>query len=214
MSPLFISFEGVDGAGKTTQIAKFCDYLTDQKVNFIQTREPGGTEVGKAIRKLLLEGDGEKLDALSELLLFSADRHEHIRTKISPALSNNQWVITDRFADSTRVFQSAARGLELDTVTTITDLAVGKIWPDLTFILDMPYEAALARKGVQAAEGLTETRFENEGAAFHKKIRQGFLDLAAERPKRCKIIDADATPEEVHTRIVDALNSYLNTAAA
>ncbi len=213
MKPLFISFEGVDGAGKTTQIANFCAHLKSEKIDFIQTREPGGTEVGKAIRKLLLEGDGEKLDALSELLLFSADRHEHIRTKIAPALASNQWVVTDRFADSTRVFQSAARGLELKTVNTITDLAVGKVWPDVTFILDMPYETALARKGVQAEEGLTETRFENEGAAFHKKIRQGFLDLAAERPSRCKIIDADGTPNEVSGRIVAALNAYVASLA-
>lgn len=206
--PLFISFEGVDGAGKTTQIKKFCDYLTAQNINFIQTREPGGTPFGQALRKILLEGDGDKMDALTELLLFSADRHEHIRTKIAPALAGGTWVVTDRFADSTRVFQSAARGLPIETVNNVTHLAVGDVWPELTFILDMPYEAALARKGVQAEEGLTETRFENEGAAFHQKIRQGFLDLAAQSPNRCKIIDANATPDEVHARIIQTLTDF------
>ncbi|MDD9911801.1 MAG: dTMP kinase [Alphaproteobacteria bacterium] len=212
--PLFISVEGVDGSGKTTQLNLFCEWLMAENVDFIRTREPGGTEVGTAIRKLLLEGDGDKFDGLSELFLFSADRHEHLRQLILPALSNGQWVITDRFADSTTVFQSVARGLPREVVQQVSQLAVGQHWPDVTFILDISYEEGLARKQAQAEEGLQETRMESLGAEFHQKVRQGYQQIATETPERCHLIDARGSIDEVQQRLRDALTNYLTKAAA
>ncbi|MFZ2619718.1 MAG: dTMP kinase [Alphaproteobacteria bacterium] len=208
-APLFITFEGGEGCGKTTQMALFCEWLFRRDTPFMRTREPGGTPVGKEIRKLLLEGAGDKFDALSELFLFSADRHEHMRTIIQPALARGEWVISDRFADSTTVYQSHVKGLDAAMVEQVHQWATGGVWPHLTFILDIPVAEGLARKGKQAEEGLTETRMEGMGQSFHEKVRQGYLAIAQQHPSRCRVIDASGTINDVQQRLRDALTAFL-----
>lgn len=205
---LLISLEGLDGTGKTTQLKMLSEKLAQHDIKHLTTREPGGTDFGKEIRKLLLEGEGEKCDAITELLLFSADRHEHLRQKIIPALAEGTWVLTDRFADSTTVFQSFARGLPLADVERVHNIAIGDHWPHLTLILDLPIEVGLARKNGQFAEGLQESRMENLGTEFHQKVREGFHALAQKNPQRCHLIDAQGSPEEIHAKLWQVIETY------
>ena len=207
--PLFISLEGGDGTGKTTQLKLLSSYIQILGHKTLLTREPGGCDTANQLRSMLLEGDGAKWDGISEALLFSAARNEHLRQVVRPALSEGSWVITDRFADSTTVFQGDGRGMPREQLLQLHNWVVKDTWPDLTLILDLPYEAGLARKEQQAAEGLKETRMESLGAEFHEKVRQGFLQIAEENPQRCKVIDASGTVEEIHTRIIDCLNTFL-----
>jgi dTMP kinase len=207
-SPLFISFEGGEGCGKTTQLQLFCDWLMTQQVPFVRTREPGGSPIGPDIRKILLEGSQDKMDAKTESLLFAADRNEHMRQVILPALAQGKWVVTDRFADSTTVYQAYSRGVAKETLEFLHNMVVPR-WPDLTFILDIPVAEGLARKGKQVEEGLTETRFEGMGESFHEKIRAGFLKIAEENPARCRVIEAGGSIEDVQQRLRMALKDSM-----
>jgi dTMP kinase len=206
--PFFISFEGGEGCGKTTQLKLFCDWLTQEGVPLVQTREPGGSPIGPDIRKILLEGAQDKMEARTESLLFAADRNEHMRQIILPALAQGQWVVTDRFADSTTVYQSYSRGVAAKTLQVLHNMVVSR-WPDLTFVLDIPVAEGLGRKGKQVEEGLTETRFEDMGESIHEKIRAGFLKVAEENPQRCRVIDARGSIEEVQNRLRKSLMEFL-----
>ncbi len=202
-APLFISLEGVDGAGKTTQIILLKAYLEQQNIPHVMTREPGGTEQGRKLRTLLLEGDAHTWDGMSEALLFTADRHEHVRTLIRPALAKGKWVVTDRFADSTTVFQGSGRGINRDDLLRLHNLAVGDTWPDITLILDIDPKEGLKRKNSE--KGLIEDRFESLGLNFQEKVRAGFHRIAKENPNRCHIINASGTAQKVHQRIINKI---------
>lgn len=180
----FISFEGIDGSGKSTQARLLEERLIAEGRRVTRTREPGGSPGAEEIRKLLVEGDPDRWSAETELLLFTAARRDHLETLIKPALERGETVITDRFADSTRVYQGATRGDLRDTVDTLHALMIGTE-PDLTIIIDMDPAAALERG---LARGSGEDRFEDFGLPFQEKLRAGFLELA-KTASRCHVLD-------------------------
>jgi dTMP kinase len=189
----FISFEGVDGSGKTTQVRALAARLRESVAEVVETREPGGAEGAELIRRLLVEGDPGRWSPETEILLFTAARRDHLERTIRPALARGATVVTDRFADSTRVYQGVGRAELRGTVDALHDLAIG-LEPDLTLILDIDPAVGLHRG---LARGGAEDRFERFGAAFQARLRAGFLALAAEFPDRCRVIDASGTAEEV-----------------
>ena len=201
----FISLEGIDGSGKSTQARLLADALGDRGEDPVLTREPGGSSGAEEIRKLLVEGDPSRWSAETEILLFTAARRDHLERTIRPALAAGKTVITDRFADSTRVYQGAARGELRETVDTLHDLMIGTE-PDLTLIIDMDPETAW-RRGLARSSG--EDRFEDFGLPFQNALRQGFLDLAAAHPDRCRVIDGNRPPESVAVEVLDAVLSSM-----
>jgi len=190
---LFISFEGIDGSGKSTQAKMLAARLPDA----VLTREPGGSAGAEEIRALLLTGDPDRWSAETEILLFTAARRDHLEKTIQPALNAGTTVICDRFADSTRVYQGATRGDLRGTVDTLHDVMIGRE-PDMTFIIDMDPEIALTR-GLARKSG--EDRFEDMGLAFQETLRHGFLALAQSSPNRCILIDGNRAPEAVAAEI-------------
>ncbi|RAP41849.1 dTMP kinase [Rhodovulum viride] len=189
----FITFEGIDGSGKSTQARALAERLRAGGHEVVLTREPGGSPGAEEIRRLVLEGDPDRWSAETELLLFTAARRDHLERTIGPALDRGAVVICDRFADSTRVYQGITRGDLRATVDRLHDLMIGRE-PDLTVILDMAPATGLAR--ARGRNG-SEERFEDFGEALQARSRQGFLDLAAEFPGRCRVVDADRAPDEV-----------------
>lgn len=183
----FISFEGGDGAGKSTQIQLLAQRLTGAGCEVVTTREPGGSPGAEKIRKLLVEGDKDRWSPMTEALLMVASRRDHLERVILPGLSRGAVVITDRFADSTMAYQGIAGDLGVDDAAALHKIAVDDNDPDLTIILDVPIEKGLARAG--GRDGV-ETRFESKGAAFQAKVRDAFLDIARTHPDRCCVVDA------------------------
>ena len=195
----FITFEGIDGSGKTTQTRRLAEFLAAKGLDVVLTREPGGSPGAEEIRRLLVEGEPDRWSPETEILLFTAARRDHLEKTIRPALARGAFVISDRFADSTRVYQGAARGDLRGLVDKLHD-AVIATEPDLTFIVDMPPDAAL-RRGLARQSG--EDRFEDMGLDFQEKLRAGFLKLAKERPERCLLIDGMRSPDAVADEIAE-----------
>ena len=195
---LFITFEGGEGAGKTTQVARLAEAFRGMGRDVVVTREPGGTEKAEAIRALLVRGETDALSAVAEALLNYAARDDHLRRVIRPALEAGKVVLCDRFMDSTRAYQAYAGGCPVSLVDALEAEVVGPTRPDLTFILDLPEEAGLARAAARhGAEGAgAEDRFERFGADYHAALRRAWQRIARENPDRCVLIDA-AGPEEV-----------------
>lgn len=202
MQGKFITFEGGDGSGKTTQIRMLQDYLSASGANCLLTREPGGSPGAEMIREMLLTGTGDKWNSVSETLLFQAARIDHVERVIKPALARGDIVLCDRFLDSTIVYQGIAKGLGVDWVRQLSRMTLGDFAPDFTVVLDIDPAVGVGR--AKARSG-SENRFENMGIEFHRKIRQGFLDLAQSDARRYLIIDASRRPEEVHKSVVTAL---------
>lgn len=201
MSGRFVSFEGIDGAGKSTQLARLAARLRAAGAEVVTTREPGGAPGAEAIRALLVEGEGARWSPETECLLFTAARRDHLERTIAPALARGATVLCDRFADSTRVYQGVARADLRATVDALHALMIG-IEPDLTLILDIDPAAALARG---LARGAGEDRFEGFGLDFQRRLRAGFRALAAEFPGRCRLVPADGPEEAVAERVAAAL---------
>ena len=202
MTGLFITLEGGEGAGKSTQIQMLKSAFENMGKEVLLTREPGGSKGGELIRPLLVSGEAD-WDAVSETLLFSAARRDHLTHKVWPALKEGKIVLCDRFADSTLAYQGYGRGDNLEiqqTVKALYKIVVGNFEPDLTIILDIDPKIGLKRSCDRA--GNTEKRFENMDFSFHENLRQGFLKIAQDNPKRCFIIDANKTPELVHQEIM------------
>lgn len=197
MTARFITFEGIDGSGKSTQSRRFADLLKTRGDDFILTREPGGSVGAEEIRNLVLTGETDRWSAETEILLFTAARRDHMEKTISPAIAAGTTVICDRFADSTRVYQGATRGDLRAKVDALHDLMIGRE-PDLTFIIDMDPSVALARG---LARGSGEDRFEDFGLGFQETLRHGFLMLAKSFPKRCVLIDGNRTADQIATEI-------------
>lgn len=202
---LFISFEGGDGAGKTTQIKRLAELLRAEGREVVLTREPGGSDGAEAVRKLLLEGAADRWSPLSEALLMYAAREDHLQRTIMPALARGAVVITDRFADSTMAYQGLAGSLGEEIVTTLYKLVVGDRGPDLTIILDIPVEEGLKRAGRRGGE----QRFESKGAAYQEMVRQAFLEIARREPERCIVIDASGDEESIASRLQEGLANRL-----
>ncbi|MFP4193799.1 MAG: dTMP kinase [Desulfobacterales bacterium] len=201
---MFITLEGIEGSGKSTQIPHIAKYLKGLGHTCLVTKEPGGTAVGEKIRAILLDPGNAGLDAMAELFLYEADRAQHAGRVIRPALEAGKTVICDRFADSTIVYQGAARGIPADIITEVNRMAFGTLKPDITFLLDLPPELGLSRAWLQIESGSRkrgETRFEQERVKFHEKVREGYLALAQKEPGRIRVIDASGTQQDVKTAI-------------
>ncbi len=213
----FITFEGGEGTGKSTQVRLLCERLTAAGIGCIRTREPGGAPGAEEIRKLLVEGAIDRWDPLTEALLHFAARKEHVEKTVQPALAASQWVISDRFADSTVAYQGYGHGLGREMVERLYDLVLGDFTPDLTLILDMPVAEGLARAAGRATPqgAVEEDRYERMNEDFHERLRQGYLDIAKRHPGRCAVIDASTDPETVQravcTVIVGRLGTHLLT---
>mgnify|MGYP001766925426 CR=1 FL=1 len=210
--PLFITLEGGEGAGKTTQIVHLAGYLAGCGIKSILTREPGGTAIGKRIRSVLLDPEHAGMAPETELLLYMADRAEHVQTVIRPALDAGTSVLCDRFFDATIVYQGAARGLTAEWVGRLHALVFAGLKPDLTLLLDLPPEAGLARARHQLERGgrvRGESRFEAEALAFHQRVRMGYLALADREPERFRVIDASRDEDRVRTDLLAAVEAFL-----
>jgi dTMP kinase len=194
----FISVEGGEGAGKSTQVRLLVTALERAGIPVRQTREPGGSPGGEAIRRLLLEGESERWDAIGEALLLIAARHDHVTRLITPALTQGVWVVADRFADSTLAYQGYGRGVDLGELAMLHRFALGDFTPDLTLILDLPVEIGLAR----AVARSSADRFERLDPDFHERLRQGFRQIAADDPARCMLVDAAGDPQTVHSAVL------------
>ncbi len=207
---MFISFEGIEGSGKTTQIKLLIPVLQAKGCECIATREPGATKIGHKIRAILLDAAHATMLPLTELLLYEADRAQHVHEVIKPALAANKVVVSDRFFDATTVYQGYARGFDLKLIQQIHRIVLGGLRPDLTLILDLPVHAGLERawQRINSQSGnLPEDRFEKEALAFHEKVRQGYLTLARSEPERFRVIDASGDPQIIHKEIAEIVLS-------
>jgi dTMP kinase len=200
----FITFEGCDGTGKSTQIKLLENYLSTLGKTCILTREPGGTDLGRHIRRVLLEVGKPAVGSPTELFLYLADRAQHVQEVIMPALAQGKVVLCDRHTDSTMAYQGYGRGIDLELLKRLNTMASYGLTPDLTFLLDCPVHIGLSRtieRNSSAAGTAVEDRFEKEKLEFHEKVRQGFLDLARAEPRRISVVDAAATVQEVFAAI-------------
>jgi len=210
MSGILITFEGGEGSGKTTQIQNLLKWLGSDfsSVELVVTREPGGTEGAELIRELLVRGASDRWQPVTEALLMSASRHEHIKNVVEPALTQNKIVISDRFFDSTTVYQGIVGGVDADAVAALTKLACGNVIPDLTFLLDMDAKVGLDRAG-DRDDG--ETRFEDKGLRFHQQVRDAFLQLASANEDRFVIVDATLPESEIANIIRNKVAELITT---
>lgn len=194
----FITFEGGEGAGKTTQARLLVERLRASGVDVLQTREPGGSPGAEEIRNIAVSGEADRWSSRTETLLMYAARSDHLERTIRPALDEGRWVVCDRFADSSRVYQGAGGGASESLIEALDEAVVNGDQPDLTLVFDLPVEVGLERA---FGRGLFETRFESKGLAFHQKLRDGFLRVAERHPQRCVVVDATGEVEEVSARL-------------
>lgn len=208
----FITFEGGEGSGKSTQIQLLADRLNAAKLRTITTREPGGSAGAEIVRHLLLSGMAKAFGPETESLLFAAARDDHVSQVIEPALAQGTWVLCDRFTDSTRVYQGELGKVDPKLIRAMERVTIGSLKPDLTIILDVPVtvgmERALKRRGTAAPD-----RFEGEGVSFHEKLRDAYLKIANGDPQRCALVDANADPKTVAERVWKALRDHLFSVA-
>lgn len=207
----FISFEGGEGGGKSTQVRLLAERLRARGHEVVCTREPGGSPGAEALRDLLVRGEVDRWSPTAETLILYAAREDHLRRTIRPALAAGAWVICDRFADSTRAYQGAAGAVAPALITALERSVVGETWPDLTLVFDLPPELGLARA---AGRGGAEARFEAKGIEFHTRLREGFLALAAAEPERCRLIDAAEKIEVVAARVWAEIEARFHLAPA
>lgn len=203
-SPLFITLEGIEGSGKSTQIPLVADLLRSAGMDCVVTREPGGTAVGSRIRSILLDPDNRGLHPYTELLLYAADRSQHIRERILPALKAGKTVLCDRYVDATLAYQGIARGLGVEIVRSLHQLTMNDLMPDLTLLFDLAPEVGLKRAWQQLENGsraAAESRFEAEAAVFHQRVREGYLKLCASEPDRFWRIDAEKDLSDVTDQV-------------
>ncbi|MHB8984219.1 MAG: dTMP kinase [Carboxydocellales bacterium] len=210
MKGLLITLEGPDGAGKTSQIHNLANYFKEQDYPVVTTREPGGTFLGSAIRKLLLNPEHGQMTEKAEVLLYAADRAQHVQEIILPALARGEVVICDRYIDSTLAYQGYGRKLDIDFLESVNSIATGGLIPDLTLILDVPAQVGLARIITGREQGAGIDRIEGQALEFHQSVRAGYLAIAAQQPNRCRVIDATQSIELVGQEVVGAVQKYLS----
>jgi len=213
MTGTFITFEGIEGSGKSTQIALLANYLTARGIRNVLTREPGGTLIGDQVRKILLDPANRSLDPAAELLLYAASRAQHLREIILPALANGMTVLCDRFSDATLAYQGYGRGLDIEMIRSLDRIVTTGMRPDLTILFDIEASRGIARaRGRNNSLGLeAEARFENEALVFHERVRQGYLTLVAQEPDRIRIVDASGTSEAVQEQVRKIVDERLRT---
>jgi len=208
---LFITFEGIEGSGKSTQARRLADHLNRYTIPLTFTLEPGGTFIGKSIRKILLDSQNTHLSPLAELLLYTADRAQHVKEVIEPALKQGKLVVCDRFMDATEVYQGYVRGQDMELITILNEKATYGIQPDITFLLDCPVEVglerAIKRNKTDNQEG--QDRFEREEKAFHEAVRKGYLSLAGKNSDRFIIVDATLQQDPLEERIFEEIRPFI-----
>ena len=205
MKGIFISLEGIEGTGKTIQSKMLCEYLLKKGYKVILTEEPGGTRIGLKIRDILLSVENKEMSPLAELLLYNASRAQHITEVILPALKKGYIVITDRFTDSTVAYQSYGRGIDLSIIRSLERTVTAGLKPDITILLDLDVETGLTRN-----RGINKTdRLELEDVKFHKRVRNGYLKIAAKEKKRIKAVDASESIEQVQNKILKIIAGFL-----
>ena len=204
---IFITMEGPDGSGKSTQIALLREYLEKEGYEVLITREPGGNTISEAIREIILNKDFTEMSSITEMLLYAAARAQLIDQIVGPALESGQAVISDRFVDSSLVYQGIARGIGVEKVYEVNSLAIGKYMPDVTFLLDLPAEVGISRKKDQKELD----RMELESLEFHKKVAQGYRDMATRFPERIRTIDATLPADEISGLIITEVHAILNS---
>jgi dTMP kinase len=209
-----ITFEGIDGCGKSTQMRLLGQYLTERGVAVVSTREPGGTELGRKVRSALLDGGAGSVEPLAELLLYAADRAQHVRRVILPALAEGKVVLSDRFYDATTVYQGYARGFDLELVNQLNELATGGLKPDLTLLFDLDVETGLKRT-MRRGDGTGVTaagpdRLDQEPVEFHERVRQAYLDIAAREPERFRIVPSGGPVEVTFELMIRAVRDLFN----
>lgn len=209
MPGIFISFEGIEGSGKSTQAALLADALRDQSHEVVVTREPGGTPRGQVLRQMLLDPTASPLAPRAELLMMLADRAQHVQEIIAPALSSNKIVITDRFADSTTAYQGYGRGFDLTLLQQLNTFACDGVMPTLTFLMDLSVTEGLQRAYQRRGNITAADHFEAESVAFHERVREGFLAVALAEPHRIYVLDAARPKEIVHQEIFAVVLSKL-----
>jgi dTMP kinase len=208
---LFITFEGIEGCGKSTQARRLARRLRLRGIPSVLTLEPGGTAIGATIRHILLSSQNRHLSGLTELLLYAADRAQHVEEVIGPALKAAKWVISDRFMDATVAYQGYARGQDMPFIQLLNERATGGLRPDRTFLLDCPVEIGLVRalKRERESQHQGQDRFEQEKKAFHDAVRQGYLTLASREPDRIVVMDGTRTPDDLEEHVIRSLSPFL-----
>jgi dTMP kinase len=206
VSGAFITFEGIDGCGKSTQLRMLVTYLQSRGLDVVSTREPGGTPLGIHLREALLQTE-DHVDPLAELLLYAADRAQHVRTLVRPSIEAGKIVISDRYADATRAYQGAGRGFPNHLIDTAIQIATDGLQPDLTLIFDLPVEECLHRTSRRA--GGEQDRLDAEDYSFHSRVRDAYLDIAAREPNRVKVVSAEGSINETYARVLDLVIPFL-----
>jgi len=212
MRGIFITLEGGEGSGKTTQIELLNKYFNDKGINFINTREPGGIDISEQIREVILNKDNTAMDSVTEAMLYAAARRQHMVERVIPALKSGITVVCDRFVDASLVYQGYSRGIGIDEVMKINEPAIEGYMPDLTIYLDI--EPTLGLKRIHSNENREINRLDLEGIEFHEKVRAGYMLIANQYPERIKTVDASGCIEDVHKKIIevieDTLKNYQN----
>lgn len=208
MSGTFITFEGIDGSGKTTQLRRLASYLKEAGCELLLTREPGGTPVGNRLRGALLDAH-EEVDPLTELLVFAADRAQHVRRVLRPALEAGKVVISDRYADATVAYQGAGRGFSAELISEIIQLATEGLKPDLTLLFDLSVEESIARTSRRTNGKHQGDRLDAEASDFHVRVRDAYLEVARAEPDRVKIVETNRRPEETHECVKKIIVPFL-----
>jgi len=207
----FITFEGIDGSGKSTQLRMLTSELLVRGFQVLPTMEPGGTPLGRRLREAFLETE-ETVSPLAELLLFAADRAQHVNFLVKPALTEGKIVISDRFADATVAYQGAGRGFSEEVVSQIIEFATTGLKPDLTLFFDLPVEKALLRTNNRTDAGEHKNRMDKETAEFYERVREGYLKIAANEPGRFRVIEASGSTGEIKTRVLEIVSNFLDKA--
>ena len=205
---IFITFEGIDGSGKSTHLRLLASELRLRGYNLVTTREPGGTPLGAKLRELLLEAE-EPVDALAELLLYAADRAQHVRTLVRPALATGHIVLSDRYADATVAYQGAGRGFPPELIADVVRIGCDGLRPHLTLVLDVPVATARARLRQRRDDWEDEDRMEREEMEFHARVRDAYRQIAASEPERVRLVDASGSVEETHARVMQIVLPFV-----
>jgi dTMP kinase len=211
LASAFITFEGIDGCGKSTQLRMLASELRLRGQEVVATREPGGTPLGTHIRELVLNAEEEKVDPLAELLLYAADRAQHVRALVRPALDSGHIVLSDRYADATVAYQGAGRGFTDELVAGLVALATGGLMPGLTLIFDLPVEESQRRAALRSHKGTKQDRLDSEDAAFHTRVRDAYLKIAAAEPERVRVIDASGSVQETHSQVMRLVMPFIES---
>jgi dTMP kinase len=205
----FISFEGIDGSGKSTQLRLLAGDLRVRGLDVLTTFQPGGTPLGRRLREAFLETE-ENVHPMAELLLFAADRAQHVNFLVKPALEAGRIVISDRYADATAAYQGAGRGFDEKTIEQVIDLATGGLKPDLTLFFDISIDKAILRTKTRADDETVKNRMDQETSAFYERVRRGYLKIAEKEPQRFRLVEAGGSIDEVHARVSEIVDRFLN----